>query len=179
MIKIYLTDLSAYNEGHLIGKWIELPLTPFELSQAVSEVLSEGEEASGSEDHEETFITDYEADISIDEYDDIYRLNELAETMNSYNNEDLLKLQLLSYEGYDEREVMSKGLDTYEVEIHDYSGDKSFTDVYELLAHDLVSEGAFGVIPSHLENYIDYSAIGRDLSMDYTEFDHAILGRIA
>ena len=27
----------------LVGRWIKLPLTPFELSQALSEVLSEGE----------------------------------------------------------------------------------------------------------------------------------------
>jgi hypothetical protein len=46
-----------------------VPLTPFELSQAISEVLSEGETATGSENHEELFITDFEADIEVEEYD--------------------------------------------------------------------------------------------------------------
>jgi len=32
-MKVYLTDLTAYVEGHLVGRWINLPLTPFELSQ--------------------------------------------------------------------------------------------------------------------------------------------------
>lgn len=67
---------------------------------------------------------------------------------------------------------------SYEVDIYDYSSDTSFTDVYELLAYDFVADGVFGVIPSHLENYIDYSAIGRDLSADYTEFEHGIVGRV-
>ena len=43
MLEIYLTDLQAYNEGYLVGKWITLPLSEFELSQVVSEVLIEGE----------------------------------------------------------------------------------------------------------------------------------------
>lgn len=46
--------------------------------------------------------------------------------------------------------------------------------IYELdslkeLACELVSEGLFGDIPQTLEFYIDYEAIARDLSADYTE----------
>ncbi len=179
MIDIFITDLQAYNEGTLSGKWVKLPLSDLELSQTLSEVLKEGEIVSGSESHEEVFITDYEAEIAIGEYDDIHRLNELAEAMEAFSDEDLLKLRLLSHEGYNEREVIDNGLDSYDVDIYDYSSDTSFTDTYELLAYDLVNEGCFGDIPSHLENYIDYSAIGRDLSYDYTEFEHGILGRVA
>lgn len=129
--------------------------------------------------HEETFITDYEAEILIGEHDDIYRLNELAELLENLEKQDLLKLKFLSYEGYNEREVLDVGLDSYEVDIYDYSDDTSFTDVYELLAFDMVADGLFGVIPEHLENYIDYDAIARNLSMDYTEFEHGVLGRVA
>ena len=177
-MEVFLTDLQAYNEGCLYGIWITLPLTPFELSQAISEVLNEGEYICETEDHEEYFITDYEADISIDEYDDIYKLNELAEILADYSDDDLLKLRFLSHEGYDEREVIERGIDSYDVEIHDYSSDISFTDVYELLAQDLVDEGCFGVIPEHLESYIDYEAIGRDLAYDYVEFEHGVVARI-
>ena len=178
-MKVFITDLTAYNEGHLVGRWIKLPLTPFELSQSLSEVLSEGEIISASEDHEEIFITDYEADIVIEEYDDLYKLNELAEVVENYNPDDLLKLKLLIHEGFNEREVIRKGIESYEVDIYDYSNDNSFTDVYELLAMDMVDEGLFGTIPDNLVNYIDYSAIGRDLSYDYIEFEHGILGRIS
>jgi antirestriction protein len=178
-MELYITDLQAYNEGHLVGKWIKLPLTAFELSQAISEILTEGEFECESEDHEEVFITDYESELLIGEYDDIYRLNELAETMENFTDDDLLKLKFLAYEGYNERDVIDNGLDTYEVDIYDYSSSTSFTDVYERLAQDLVDDGCFGDIPKSLEYYIDYSAIGRDLSMDYTEFEHGVLGRVA
>ena len=177
-MRIYITDLSAYIEGTLSGAWISLPLTKEELSTAVYEVLRGGELASGSEPHEEIFITDYEAEIVIDEYDDIYRLNELAEAMEEFNDDDLLKLKFLSYEGFNEREVIDNGVENYDVDIYDYSSDTSFTDVYELLAEDMVSDGLFGCVPPNFENYIDYSAIGRDLSYEYTEFEHGILGRV-
>ena len=31
-MKIYLTDLKAYNSGHLVGEWINLPIEQY-LSQ--------------------------------------------------------------------------------------------------------------------------------------------------
>lgn len=46
-------------------------------------------------------------------------------------------------------------------------------DIYELeslneLAEQFVADGLFGDIPDSLQFYIDYDAIARDLSMDYT-----------
>ncbi|WP_152183441.1 antirestriction protein ArdA [Sulfurimonas indica] len=178
-MRVYITDLQAYNEGHLVGRWLELPVSKFELTQALSEVLNEGEVVSGTDNHEELFITDYEADIAIDEYDDIYKLNELAEIIDTLREDELLKLKLLSHEGYNEREVLTQGIDNYDVDIYDYSNDTSFTDIYELLAYDMVQEGLFGDVPTYLENYIDYGAIGRDLSYDYVEFEHGVVGRVA
>lgn len=177
-MKLFISDLQAYNEGHLVGKWIKLPLTTFELAQVISEVLTEGETICDSEEHEEYFITDYEADITVDEYDDIYKLNELAETMEELSEDDLLKLRFLSYEGYSERDVLEKGLDSYDVDIYDYSSDTSFTDTFELLAQDFVDEGLFGEVPKSIEYYIDYSAIARDLRMDYTEFENNVIARV-
>ncbi len=42
-------------------------------------------------------------------------------------------------------------------------------DSLEELARHFVEEGLFGEIPEHLRFYIDYEAIARDLSADYTE----------
>ena len=175
---IFITDLQAYNEGHLVGKWIQLPLSSFELSQALSEVLTEGESICGSGNHEELFITDYDAEIAIGEHDDIHRLNELAEAMEAFDDDDILKLKFLSHEGYNERKVIDNGMDSYDVDIYDYRDNKSFTDTFELLAIDFVDEGLFGEIPKTLEYYIDYEKIARDLRMDYCEFEPNVIGRV-
>ena len=51
-------------------------------------------------------------------------------------------------------------------------------DIYEIdsmkeLAEQFVDEGLLGDIPEALENYIDYEAIARDLSFDYSEAEIA------
>jgi len=93
--KIYLTDLAAYNEGYLVGKWITLPISDYDWTIVLNEVLTEGEHISGSEDHEEWFITDYEADFTIDEYEDIESLNNKAEIYQNLDETDLLKVKYL------------------------------------------------------------------------------------
>ena len=180
-MRIYITDLSAYNQGALVGKWIELPLAKEELAEAIYEVLREGERVTNSSEHEELIITDYECDyLRIDEYCDIDRLNDIAEVVADYDDSDFLKLKFLEHEGFKTLEIiLDNGINNYDVDIYDYSSNTSFTDVYELLAVDMVDEGLFGCVPPNFENYIDYSAIGRDLSMDYTEFEHGVLGRVS
>ena len=175
---IYITDLSAYNEGFLVGKWIQLPLQREELSDALYETLRRGEEVANSSNHEEIFITDYESQIVIREHDDIDRLNELAEVMQGYSEDDLFKLQVLSDEGYNERDCIDNGLNTYDVEIYDYRENTSFTDTFELLAQDFVNDGIFGEIPKAIENYIDYESIAIDLRFDYTEIETNVIGRV-
>lgn len=56
MLKIYLTNLGKYNEGYLVGKWVELPATDEELEEAKKEI-------GINQQYEEWFITDYESDI--------------------------------------------------------------------------------------------------------------------
>ena len=50
-MQIYLTNLSQYNNGFLIGEWLGLPCTKDELQDAIRRVLNQDEEC---------FITDTE-----------------------------------------------------------------------------------------------------------------------
>ena len=43
MLRIYLTNLGKYNEGQLIGEWVELPCTDEEL-EAVKERIGISDE---------------------------------------------------------------------------------------------------------------------------------------
>lgn len=111
---------------------------------------------------------------SVDEYSDLYKLNEMAEELSALDEFERLQVQFLLYEGYDFEYV----LENYEdVTIYDYRNSTRFTDVYELLAEELVDDGCFGEIPDALVHYLDHSAIARDLRFDYTEFSDGLLGR--
>ena len=169
MLKIFITDLQAYNEGHLVGKWIELPLTAFELAQALSEVLSEGESVSGTDNHEEHFITDYEWQeheffSTIDEYEDIYKLNKKLQAIAEVETEKHKAIAFLLTEGLatDVKDAIDKADD---VTIHE---NQSMSD----LAYDLMQECYNAdALPSIIANHIDYEGIGRDLEMDGNYFE--------
>lgn len=59
-VKSYITDLSAYNQGFLIGKFCSLPMDSDELKEKITDILKEGAKVCGDREHEEFFITDYE-----------------------------------------------------------------------------------------------------------------------
>ena len=73
MLRIYLTNLGKYNEGQLVGEWVELPVTEEELEKVLERIgISEEPDENGNY-YEEYFITDYESDFNykVGEYDSI------------------------------------------------------------------------------------------------------------
>jgi antirestriction protein len=70
--------------------------------------------------------------------------------------------------------IIAVGEGGYKFDIHNDSPDDFDITLYEeesllKLAYAFVEEGLFGKIPENLQSYIDYEAIARDLSMDYSE----------
>ena len=41
-MRIYITDLEAYNRGHLVGEWLDFPMSENEVSESIKDVLFEG-----------------------------------------------------------------------------------------------------------------------------------------
>jgi len=150
-IRIFITNLAKYNEGFLVGKWVDLPLSEEELWAEVREVLG---------DDEEHFITDYEAPFKIEEYDSITDLNNLAAELQGMDEDDVIKaLFLVNEQGYAFKDAISKVRDV------DYYPGMTLKD----LAEEFVNEGLFGEIPEKIQGYVDYDAIARDLGFDYSE----------
>ena len=56
MMNIYLTNLGKYNEGELIGEWVQLPISNEDLQKVFERI-------GINEEYEEYFITDYECDF--------------------------------------------------------------------------------------------------------------------
>lgn len=69
---IYLTNLGKYNEGSLIGQWLNVPCTDNEFKQALTNIGVDGVR------YEEYFITDFEYLKGISEYSNIKEVNEIA-----------------------------------------------------------------------------------------------------
>ena len=159
MIKIYLTDLAAYNNGFLVGKWIELPMEETELNEKLQNILKRGGEIC-NEIHEEYFITDFESDIlNIDEYLNIYDLNNKAQKLSELNDYELKIAKFLLNEclvsNIEEAIENIENVTLYE------------NQTMQDLAYELVEELYYtDSLPALISSHIDYEGIARDLEME-------------
>jgi antirestriction protein len=154
-ISIFVTNLTAYVGGTFIGSWLTLPATDDEIKETLNRIGNP----------EEIFITDYEAPegMRIDEYDNIYKLNELAAAIE---DSDIIAAYLEAVGG--DLEEALEHVDNCIL----YSDCETLED----LAAELVDEGCFGDIPDSIINYIDYKAIARNLGFDsYYETSYGVL----
>lgn len=153
-LRIYLTNLGKYNEGELVGEWVELPATEEELEVVMERI-------GINEEYEEYFITDYESDVpgvSVGEYDNLDDLNEMAETLADLDDYDLEIIGAFLSEGYTLEEALD-GKDDVMV----FSDCADMTDV----AYAYIEEtGMLDSVPDSIARYFDYEAFGRDMSFD-------------
>lgn len=171
-MKIYLTDLSAYNQGFLIGSWVSLPISEDELREEIQSILKEGAEACQDVEHEEYFITDYEFDgeafMEIGEYTDPFRINETAEMLEDLSDYDMKRVSfLIKHIGM----KLEDAVEYYEdVVIYENS-------TLEQIAEDYIYETInMDDIPDIIRNNIDFKgiAVDFDCSGEYTEVGNDI-----
>jgi len=171
-MRVYITDLEAYNNGHLVGAWYELPMNEDLLAESIENELQKGKSICNStHHHEEYFITDYECDyMKIDEYDSLTKLNEIAQKMDS------LEIQ--------ERTAVKLMLENYIVNSIDEAVENidnmicTGEDKMEDVAYNYIEEsGTLQGITESLQGYFDYEALGRDMEIEgrYYRDDENIL----
>jgi len=173
-MRAYITDLAAYNQGFLIGEWIELGIDEDELNQTIRKILKLGEKVcKDGSIHEEYFLTDWEDEefFQVSEYTNVYELNKKMARFDELNLDDSEK-KCVSF--LVENNIVSnfdEALEKYEdVLIYE---DMSFLD----LAYQIVKEQYnLDDLPQFVANYFDYEALARDLALEgfYHEIDKDI-----
>ena len=145
-IKVFVSNLAKYNDGELTGQWTTLPVDD------VNKDILEPIDAVGKE----WFISDYEAPFKIDEYDNLYQLNKLAEALEDYDSiEDV-------YNALDDREA------TGCEDVYDF--DDEFFDTMFASKQEVARAVFFGDIHNWLDRYIFINGCGNCESM--TEYDY-------
>ena len=147
-IKIYVADLAAYNNGHLHGVWIDATQDVDDIQIEINTMLA----ASPVEDAEEYAIHDYEGfgGYSLGEYEGIQAAHDIACFIEEHGG---IAGELLSHFDGD--------LDEAKTAIEQrYSGCYSSLADY---AQEITEQGTN--IPDHLQYYIDYERMARDMEM--------------
>lgn len=156
-MQVYLTNLGAYTEGVLRGNWVDPSTCDWE--EELKKIGIGESRGEGMGEYEEYFITDYDdAPFDLGEYESLDHLTEIANYCEEYGTELVGAMQNNTGDWDDTVERLDSG-DYSLVYLDDGWGDET-----ERLGYAYVEEGLFGIqIPSELENYIDYSAIGRTI----------------
>lgn len=147
-IKIYVADLAAYNNGKLHGVWIDATDDPQNIWEQIHAMLV----ASPEPDAEEYAIHDYEGfdGYSVSKHEGIESVHEVAcfiEEHPDYGGD------LLSHFCGNLEEARR-------------AAEECYTGCYSSLAdyaQELTEQTS--EIPQHLEFYIDYERMGRDMEL--------------
>lgn len=146
--RIYIADLAAYNAGHLHGIWINAADGEDDIQAQIQTMLQE----SPVDGAEEWAIHDYENfdGIEISEHESLERVVEYVCFLNEHPD---IGAALLSHFNNDLDEANTAAIEHYQ---GCYS---SLADYAQAITEDTTD------IPSHLQYYIDYARLGRDMEM--------------
>lgn len=146
-LNIYVADLAAYNNGILHGVWINASLEANEIQDKIGFMLAQSPE----ENAEEWAIHDYEGfgQYAISEYEGIDTVSQVAQFIAEFPE---FGAELLNY--YSDIDEARK------------AASESYAGSYESL-EDYAQEQTeqCGEVPEHLQFYIDYDKMGRDMEM--------------
>ena len=147
-IRVYVADLAAYNNGKLHGVWINATDDMDEIQEQINQMLDESPEQGA----EEYALHDYEGfnGYGLGEYESIGSVHEIALFIEEYAE---IGGELLSHFG--------GSLDDAKK-----AAEESYSGCYKSLA-DYAEELTDGTteIPEHLQYYIDYERMGRDMEL--------------
>lgn len=157
IIEAYVTNLGKYNEGELLGKWIELPIGEEEFEEVLKEIGVDGE------NYEEYFFTDYNyndiQNLNFGEYENIEDLNEIAENLESLRDYELDVFNAIT-QCFGVDYALEFNIDDYNL-YTDINDEEDLGRYYidEFYGYELDKLG-------NLSRYIDYEAFGRDIAIN-------------
>ena len=155
MFRIFLTNLGKYNEGELVGEWVDLPVDD-DFEQAFKDI-------GINDQYEEWFITDFENDYDyyVDEYENIFDLNDLAERLESLNDTEQLVVKAYC-DGVDDD--LDEAIDV--ATGGDYFVFWNCSDMTDV-AYDWVEQlGGISEAVREPESYFDFASFGSDCRDD-------------
>lgn len=169
--KIYVADLAEYNNGRLVGKWLDLSdySSGAEVMEAIQEMLDEQTKKDKYGDvHEEYAIHDFEGfprsfyseSMGESDFDELYEIAKIADSSNLPIDVLMEAVSDLGYEDDPERVA-----EAYYSSIPASMGNEWRDFAYEYID----SIGNITEAVSKPEYYFDFENFGSDIRMDYTD----------
>ena len=162
-VKIYLSNLSQYVEGRENGRWIRLPMDQLQLQAVYSEIVGEGQEH---------IILEYDAPFTVDEYEDVFELNDFIQNISEcgLDENELTALFKVNSNRDEVADAIENG--TYNIiNVDEVSSGWSLSlgskEVYGMVLNEEGYNNLFSQpIPEEMYDYMDFTQIYTCLSVN-------------
>ena len=196
MLNVWIGNLGKYNEGELVGDWLELPKTKDEIDKFLKENVGlqitqkEVDEALTKDGvcYEEYMINDYETDlpVHIGEYESLKELNLLAKIAENVENMDAVEAFLEAEGEVNAEELMNIMLQEDDIPFYEYEATEgNYRTLSNAEKYGLMKAEWTGVSEilekNNITSYFDYEGYGYDDELSgYVDFyDNGYLDRTA
>lgn len=155
---VWIGEQEAYNNGFLVGEWIELPASTEEITSFLEKIRKEASEAVGQEVEGCFYVGDtWDIPFEVGEYEPLHVINEKVEAIIGFTEEELKALKVLMDDiGYDFEDALTKVNDG---DIVFWWNCWSMKDVAYAIAEET------GYLPEN-DFYIDIEAVIRDAKIN-------------
>lgn len=111
-IRAFIANLDKYNEGELVGEWVNFPVSPEEMDDVLDRI-GIGERDPFGNLYDEIFITDITTNIPqvseiVTPHENVEKLNYFAACVQALSEDEFAKYRAVLEEG---REIPEKGID--------------------------------------------------------------------
>lgn len=159
MFKVHVWNLGKYNEGELVGGWINLPTSEKKIKEFLTQVVEL------NANYEEYMISDYEIDLNYSpfEYDNIYNLNLLAKASERIMDLEKINCYLDTRADFSISEIINVILQEENIPYYDYGMDNSiYMDKEEKYGYAMADvSGISDILENYkISDYFDYKRYG-------------------
>lgn len=138
MIRLFLANRQKYNDGEIVGEWVELPID--------------------LDNDEEYIIHDYQTDIEglrINKHDSIQELSELCDAYDFLSIQDQIKVSsIMEWEYYSDISNAIYHVNNF-VLIENVKNDEEYGNY-------VIEKGLMGEVPEWVIKYLDIERLGND-----------------
>ncbi len=161
----FVTNLGKFNEGEIIGEWINFPIKQEEFQKVLDRI-------GINENYEEWFFSDYDTNLRglsdvLGEYANADELNYLTARLQDMDSYDYEKFYAMVEDEMDLPQTGLPGLINLTFNLEKYDLNTEVLDEEDLGRYIICDSGEFDRWKiEDLLDYIDYEAFGRDRSIN-------------
>ena len=178
VMSVYAQNLAYYNEGEIIGGWLDLPTTKEEIDDYLSEIVRIDDE---HEEYEIADIDDCPFEYEIIQWADLHKLNNLAIIYSSLDEKELEMVNaycenIESNLGIDE--IINICLQTDKIPYYEYDSQfNGYGSNEEKMGLTIANEtGLLDTLQKlGVQDYFDFERYGEEFDFDYQLLDNGYL----